>query len=419
MILCLAAAPLQAQQETVVGVQVHGNTLTPEDDIVQAAGIKIGSPYSDQLLSEVEARLRKWRSFDSVDVLKRFSSISDLTRILIVIQVDEGPVQIGMPPMNDSPIPNVPGTPTGQRTVVKRSRLNLMFMPILTAEDGYGLTYGAQFAITGHRRSNRRVVVPASWGGDKRIAAEFQQEIPRRFAPRLIAGGMLQRRTHPFFEAPADRGRIWGRAEWRLTRALRVGAEVARQTSTLQDEHVNARSFGSDFVIDTRVDPFLPHHAVFVQAGIERLAFASRSISRREVDATGYVGLNRGMVLALRAVSEGFSGPAPTFYKAILGGSRNLRGFRAGHAVGDTLLASSAELRVPFTSALRVGRFGGSVFVDAGTVYDHGARLKDQKWDRGIGGGFWATAPLFRISLMVARGLGSGTRVHFGAGLNF
>ena len=59
------------------------------------------------------------------------------------------------------------------------------------------------------------------------------------------------------------------------------------------------------------------------------------------------------------------------------------------------------------------------MFIDVGSVYDKGQRLRDQKLKRGVGGGVWATAPLFRISLMVARGLGSGTRVHFGAGLMF
>ena len=67
-----------------------------------------------------------------------------------------------------------------------------MFVPILDAEDGYGFTYGAQFAFAGRRATRRRVVVPASWGGDKRIGAEYQQEFRSRFAPRLRTGAFLQ-----------------------------------------------------------------------------------------------------------------------------------------------------------------------------------------------------------------------------------
>lgn len=113
------------------------------------------------------------------------------------------------------------------------------------------------------------------------------------------------------------------------------------------------------------------------------------------------------------------SRPAPPYFKPILGGASNLRGFRAGTAIGDTLVAGSAELRIPLTSPLRMAKFGTSVFIDVGTTYDKGQRFRDQKLKRGVGGGVWATAALFRISLMVARGIGADTRVHFGAGVTF
>ena len=103
----------------------------------------------------------------------------------------------------------------------------------------------------------------------------------------------------------------------------------------------------------------------------------------------------------------------------MLGGSRNLRGFRAGYAIGDTVVAGSAELRIPTTSPLRMARFGISVFADAGTAYDKGQRFGDQKLEKGVGAGVWATAPLFRFSVEIARGIGSGIRAHVGAGLTF
>ena len=97
----------------------------------------------------------------------------------------------------------------------------------------------------------------------------------------------------------------------------------------------------------------------------------------------------------------------------------NLRGFEAGHAIGDTLVAGSAELRVPLTSPLNFGKLGVSVFVDAGTVYDDGERLGDQRFERSAGGGVWITAAVLRLNLSVARGIGAGTRVQFGAGVTF
>ena len=126
-----------------------------------------------------------------------------------------------------------------------------------------------------------------------------------------------------------------------------------------------------------------------------------------------------GAVLELRALHTGSSRSLPAFYKAILGGSSNLRGFRAGYAVGDSLAAGGAELRFPVTSPLSPVRFGYSAFMDVAAAYDKGERLRDQRLGRGLGAGVWAAAPLFRFSFAVARGLGSGTRAHISAGLTF
>jgi outer membrane protein assembly factor BamA len=417
--LVLLSSPLVAQEGVVVAIQVHGNTLTNSDDVIRASGIKVGDNVSAAALAEAEARLRKLFELDSVEVLRRFASISDPTQVLVLIQVDEGPVRIDVP---DAGVPGAasPAPSGGRPAAVRRSRLSVMFLPILTAEDGYGFTYGAQFAFAGRRDMRRRVVVPASWGGDKRLAVEYQQEFSPRFAPRLRTGALLQRRSHPFFDAPADRTRVWGRTEWPIARDVRAGAEIAWQSSSLAGDEVEARSAGGDVIIDTRVDPLMPHNAVFVRSSIERLHFLSANTAvRTEIDANGYVGVYGGSVLALRAVRESFSRPAPAFYKSMLGGSSSLRGFRAGHAIGDTLVAGSIELRIPTTSPLRVARFGISVFADAGAAYDKGQRFGDRKFDKGVGGGIWVTAPLFRFNVAVARGVASGTRAHIGAGLTF
>jgi outer membrane protein assembly factor BamA len=415
--LLLLPWPLAAQQEVVAAIQVHGNTLTSTDEVIRASGVVVGDRVSETTLSDAEARLQAAIKPDSVDVLKRFASISDPTQVLILIQLDEGPVRVDIPDV-DVPRPKMPPPPVSRTTVVRRGRFNVMFVPILGAEDGYGFTYGAQFAFAGYRSARRRVVVPASWGGDKRIAAEYQQEFSRRAVPRLRAGGLLQRRRHPFFEENAGRKRLWGRAEWPVLRDVRAGAEVAWQSSSLAGQKVEARSIGADLVVDTRVDPLMPHNAVFVRSAVERIHFSSMNRAvRTEIDANGYVGVFRGAVVALRAVREDFSRPAPAFYTSMLGGSHNLRGFRAGHAVGDTLVAGSVELRIPTTSPLRMARFGYCIFMDAGTAYDKGQRFGDQKLEKGVGAGLWATAPLFRFSVSVARGIGSGLRVHIGAGL--
>ena len=59
------------------------------------------------------------------------------------------------------------------------------------------------------------------------------------------------------------------------------------------------------------------------------------------------------------------------------------------------------------------------MFVDTGTAYDKGAKYRDQTLSTGIGGSVWMTVTGFRMSLAVAHGRGSGTRVNFGGGLTF
>jgi outer membrane protein assembly factor BamA len=413
-VLLPASAMLEAQQETVVAIQVHGNTITPDAEVIQASGLSAGIPFSEQLLTEAASRLEATKRFEHVDVLKRFASLSDATQVILVIQVDEGPVRI-----ESGVLGGPPGVPGRAPRAVKRGPLNVMFVPLLNAEDGYGLAYGAQFAITSHRHSSTRLVVPLSWGGDKRAAVELQKDFAAPYAPQIKTGALVQRRVHPFFDEDADRQRIWGTAEWQLARVLRAGTTIAWQKSSMLERTDTARSLGVNATVDTRTNPVLPRNAVLVRAAVDRLTFSDRTIFKTDIDANGYIGLYRGNVLVLRAQGEDVSEPAPPYFKSILGGAANLRGFPAGEAVGDTLAAGSLEIRMPLTSPLTIATFGASVFVDAATVYDKGQTFSDQRVRKGAGGGVWASAALFRISLMVAHGIGAGNRVHVSAGLTF
>ena len=122
----LAAARVSAQQEVIAVIQVHGNTITPSDQIISASELKEGSPFSESVRLDAENRLRSSRRFHQVEVLKRYASISDLTQITVLIQVDDGPVRI------DPPIPGPPGVPSSGRVPlgVRRGPLNVMFAPI-------------------------------------------------------------------------------------------------------------------------------------------------------------------------------------------------------------------------------------------------------------------------------------------------
>jgi len=160
----VVAQPAQrAQPEVIAAIQVQGNTLTPDDEVVGASGLSPGAAFSDSVLREAADRLQATRRFQHVYVLKRYASIADPTQILILIRVDEGPVRV------------VPGRLPGQAPhVARRHALNVMYAPILDAEDGYGWTYGVQVAVTGNANTASRVIFPLSWGGNKRAGAEHE-----------------------------------------------------------------------------------------------------------------------------------------------------------------------------------------------------------------------------------------------------
>jgi outer membrane protein assembly factor BamA len=95
--------PSFAQQPIIAAIQVHGNTLTPNEDVIKASGLSVGAPFVDSLLESTAERLKATKQFQDVEVLKRYASITDATQIVVLIQVDQGPVHIvaGVMPGSD------------------------------------------------------------------------------------------------------------------------------------------------------------------------------------------------------------------------------------------------------------------------------------------------------------------------------
>ncbi|MBZ5556351.1 MAG: BamA/TamA family outer membrane protein [Acidobacteriia bacterium] len=397
--------------ETIVAIQVHGNTITTDEEIRRLSGVDVGAPVTATTVDDVATRLRASKLFEKVDVLKRFASITDPSQIMLVIIVDDGPVHIKMTGDPDNPV----------RTVRNRWP-KLLFLPVLNAEDGYGLTYGLRFAIPDPAGAHSRVAFPLTWGGEKRAAVEFDKQIehsPDIPIDRVLAGGSVSRRTNPFFDRDDDRERVWLRAEREIVHGLRLGASTGWQHVSfmnLDDQFVHA---GGDVILDTRVDPILARNAVYAKASWEHLSFAGDGANRTEVDARGYLGLIRQNILAVRILRQDSDRSLPAYLQPLLGGMDTLRGFHAGTAIGDTLVAMSAEVIVPITSPLEVGKLGVSAFVDRGTVYNKGERFADQTLKEGYGGSVWLAAAFVRFNVAIAHGVGATTRVHVGATVSF
>lgn len=395
--------------EVLAAIRIQGNVLTPDGEVRQLAGLEVGMAIAPDTPAQVAARLRETHRFERVEVLKRFASISDPSQVVLVVIVDEGPVRI------DSSAG--PGTPA---RVVRERGFHLMFLPLLKFEDGYGVSYGARFARSNPLGRHSRLSIPLTWGGDKRAAIELDKDLARGLVSRVKAGASASRRRNPFYEEDDDRQRVWLTAERDLPWSLRASATAGWQHVAFLDRPAgNARLLqtGAALTFDTRLDPMLARNAVYAKAGWNRTSFPGASdeaVNQTGLDASGYIGLLGQTVLVVRGLREDADGPVPPYLKSMLGGLPNLRGFRRGTAVGDTLVASSIELRVPLSSPLSIGKVGVSAFVDVGKAYEKGQRFADQRFERGIGGAVWFSAAFLRLNIAVAHGLGGSTRVQVG-----
>ncbi|MGE0039624.1 MAG: BamA/TamA family outer membrane protein [Vicinamibacterales bacterium] len=376
----------------VTEVRVHGNHTTPDADVLAIAAVPVGAPATDALVDGARTRLEASRRFDGVEVRRRYASIDDPTQIAIILLVDEVP---GVSGDDLTPGP------------LRRLAASGMWLPIVGYEDGYGVTYGARLALADPLGPRSRISVPLTWGGERRAAVEVERGFTRGLVSRLAASAGITRRENPH-DGIADRRRgVTVRAERALAPWLRVAATAGAAEVAFLDTSERATAAGVEAVVDTRLDPTFPRNAVRAAVSAERARFGGRPALRRSsVDLAGYVGLVGASVLALRAEAALADAPLPRYERALIGGQRTLRGAPAGLAAGDNRATLTAELRVPITSPLSIGRFGVKAFVDAATVWDAGQTIATRPFTRGTGAGLFMGASLFTLDVDLARSAG-------------
>jgi outer membrane protein assembly factor BamA len=405
LFLCVTSVAAAQPSSGVVGeVRVHGNHTTPDADIFTIVGDVVGKPASDALIAEITDKLERSGRFDGVEVRKRYRSIADPDDVLLMVIVDEVP---GVDELDLMPGP------------MKRFRSSGMFLPILHYDDGYGFTYGARISFVDRLGPRSRISVPLSWGGERQARLQLERTFKAGPIDRVAGEFGIGRRENPHYEIGDTRTSFNARVEGALARWLRFGAGGGVDDVEFGDANDRLDTFGADATIDTRVDPAFPRNAVHAKFGWERLRFDAGRANRNTVDVRGYLGLVGPAVLALRGQSVTSDHPLPAFEHVLLGGPSSLRGFDTGYKASDNIAAASAEIRIPLTSPLSIGRFGVKVFADTGTAYAHGEKLSNQRLDAGFGGGVYLHLTLISMGLDVAKGRDAGTKFHFGMGVTF
>lgn len=397
--------PAQSPPGVVAEVRIHGNHTTPDADVLAIVGDVVGRPATDALVAEVTARIEKSGRFEGVDVRKRFRSIDNPDDILLMVVVDE-----------------VPGISSDDLTPGPWTKLRSsgMFLPIVHHDDGYGFTYGARVSVVDRLGPRSRISFPFTWGGERQARAQIERTFAGGPIARLSGEAGIGRRENPHYGIGDTRTSAQARAESAVRRWLRVGAGAGVDEVKFGEARDRLIRAGGEVTLDTRVDPAFPRNAVHATFGVERLSFDAGRANRRIADVRGYVGLVGQTVLAVRAMSLTSTTALPDYEKGLLGGASTVRGYDAGHKAADNIAVVSAELRIPVTAPLSIGRFGVKAFVDAGTAYAHGAKLSDQRLDRGYGGGAYLHLTILSLSLDIARAHETGNvRWHFGMGVTF
>lgn len=400
--------------ETVAEIRIHGNLSLPDAEVIALTGVNLGDAAGPDLERTVRQRLEASGRFETVDVRRRYRSLTATDQVALVIVVRERPgARFSNPVLRAL-------AATGRR---------LMVAPIVDHREGYGVAYGALTSFVDTFGRGGRLSVPATWGGHKRIALEMEAPVRGPVIDRLWAGGSRGRRRHPHYDVDVDRARLAVAARRTLPRGFRMNGEAAWEEVRFagrSDRFVRAAAY-LDYGDYRETPAGARRNTVVVRTGIERLAIdgAAGSIMRPRLDARAYRAAGGQAVVAARFFFAGTSAPLPPYERALLGGSPaaggTLRGWPAGVEVGDRIAAASIELRLPITSVLSEGRIGLRFFYDIAAAYDADRPIRDAAFREGAGVGVFFLPPRFGlpVSIDVAGDLAGGVRTHVSAGFGF
>jgi outer membrane protein assembly factor BamA len=400
----LAAESAQAvQPPAIVEIRVHGNHSTPDADVIAASGLAVGQPSGDADLAAAAERLRGSGRFRSVEIHRRLRSIDDPDDVLVLILVEELP---GATP--DLPTPGW----------LRRAGSGVMWLPVLGYTEGYGVTYGVRVAAADLLGPQSQVSVPLTWGGERKAGVVVERSFERGPLTRLVAAGSIRRTEHPAFDVVERRVGGELRAERTVATWLRAAAVGRLDEVRFDGATARVSTVGGELTLDTRLDPSFPRNAVWLTAGLERVGVADAARRRQRLDANAAIGLFRGSALSARVFQVSSDGALPAYEQAWIGGASWLRGFPAGWRVDDNAAGANVTWALPLGSPMDVARVGVRAFADWAAVYAAGSGWRDAGYDRGIGGGVFASATAFTFSLDVARGR-NDTRMHVRMGTRF
>ena len=384
------AAQALARADVVAEVRVHGNHSMPDGDVLAIAGIAVGDTLEAGATEEIQARLRASGRFESVEVRKRYRSLTGTGELALILVVHERAGSAGGSSLAG-----------GLRTLASR----LMFLPMLDYTEGYGFTYGGRVALVDLVGADGRLSVPLTWGGTRRAAIELDKDFGQRLSSSLQTGLSVSSRENPHFEIDDRRLEVWAQAGHEIVTGVRLSLRAGWTDVEFAGLDDRFATYALDLSVDTSSDTTFPRDAIFASVGWEAMDLLDDgpTIGRPRVHLRGYRGLLGQAVLSVQALYHGADRSLPSYQQPLLGGAGTMRGQRVAGLAGDNLALASVEVRVPLTSPMGLGQAGVSV-LRYGCRVRRGADAEEDQIPAGRRGGSFPAGD--RAAAQPRRGLG-------------
>jgi outer membrane protein assembly factor BamA len=394
--ICFLSIPAQAAEmssgEIISELLIRGNYSIPDETITQLAGIQTGIPIETVDLEALKQKLLRSGKFEWVEAAKRYRSISRTDHVVLVITVKEKP----------------------------SIRSKLMFFPILSGSDEYGLSYGVSVSAKDLLGVNEKLSVPLTWGGIRRAAIEGTFDLHNPVFQTLAATGGISRKENPYYHKGDFRKEIQATARSRFGR-FEFNVQSGWNGVRFDARSSDLASIGAGILFDTRQNINVPRDAVYAGFFYKRLSILSGGpgYNLYTLDFRGYKGLIGQTILAGQFLYQGTDGRLPDYERHFLGGANTLRGYKPGAFTGDNSAVASLELRVPLTPLRKMYSAGIEGFIDSGAIYEYGMSMGNAQFKHGAGLGAYFLIAGFGLKADLAYNMHDAFRVHFGTGFRF
>jgi len=388
----LGAAGTAAGQEplqTVTEIRVHGNYETPDEEVLEAAGLAVGARVTDADLAAVAARLER-AGYREIEILRRYRSLTSIDEVVLIISLRE----------------RVPASK------------KFLFLPEIHYNEDEKFSAGGRVSTKSLLGGGELISVPVTIGGVDRAALE----ITRSWDSGIGVGGSFEYRkfTNPHFGVGDERLRGALFVDKAFSQPFRARLYGAWESVDFGGARNDLLRYGAQLTFDTRPSEGFAYDAVLARAGWEAIdPDNTGSVNRLTVELAGYKTLFGPVVVAARGLYENTDASLPAYERAYVGGMVSLRGTRAGTFSGDGRALGTVELRIPLTTLAGLGRAGLTAFWDMAAVWDHGTAVGDAPLHHGVGGGVFLQIPVVRLNLDVGNNLAGDTRLHVGLGFRF